>query len=118
MNEMGLKPPPRSTRTRKKKHHLFCTLYLHHNCNPLPLDLYRFELAVCIFLGSYGNHSQISRSEVIACLYSNFVTSSAEIMSAPPIVKATLQAAVINASSNVMAQAITAYRTQMNALTD
>ncbi|KAL1987130.1 hypothetical protein VTN96DRAFT_4736 [Rasamsonia emersonii] len=33
-------------------------------------------------------------------------------MSAPPIVKATLQAAVINASSNVMAQAITAYRTQ------
>ncbi|KAL1970260.1 hypothetical protein VTN77DRAFT_5420 [Rasamsonia byssochlamydoides] len=33
-------------------------------------------------------------------------------MSAPPIVKATLQAALINASSNVVAQAITAYKAQ------
>lgn len=32
---------------------------------------------------------------------------------APPIVTATLQAAVMNAASNIIAQAITAYRTEV-----
>jgi hypothetical protein len=35
---------------------------------------------------------------------------------APPIVTATLQAAVINAASNIVAQAITAYRSQVGSL--
>lgn len=37
----------------------------------------------------------------------------APTMSAPPIVKATLQAALINAGSNVLAQGIKAYRDQV-----
>jgi hypothetical protein len=35
-------------------------------------------------------------------------------MSVPPIVKATLQAAVINAGSNVLAQSIKAYRSDVS----
>jgi len=37
-------------------------------------------------------------------------------MSVPPIAKATLQAAVINAGSNVLAQGIKAYRDEVSGL--
>lgn len=65
----------------------------------LSLDLCHFPLLYFLFVWQY------------------FPRVAPNVM-APPVVTATLQAAVINAASNIVAQAITAYRSQVGALLD